>query len=302
MRSLYRKPAGEALLNQAYNATLSAWKVPYESVQVPTTFGQTHVLVAGPADGEPLVLLHGYGFSSTSWIDNIESLSAQYRVYAVDFIGDMNRSVAKGVIHTKEQCADWFAQVMEGLGVASAHVMGLSYGAFVGMIVSRLLPDRIRSLISISPGGAIQPQRKGFFLRCMMAGMLPSRARINRLMDYMKALGNEVNPIVREQFVIALQNCLPQVRLHAGYMSDDELRAIKCPVLLLLGEYEVQYNPEKGLQRAKQLIANLQGDIIAGTGHGLSLERPDLVNPLVLKFLQQHEGSRRNESIKEHAV
>ncbi|MBD0382499.1 alpha/beta fold hydrolase [Paenibacillus sedimenti] len=302
MRSLYRKPAGEILLNEAYNATLSSWKVNYESMYVSTTYGQTHIIAAGPVDGEPLILLHGYGFSSTSWVDNIEPLSAKYRVYAIDFIGDMNLSKTTKVIRTKEECTEWFAQVMDGLGIGSAHIMGLSYGAFIGMIVSRLLPDRIRSLVAISPGGAIQPQRKSFFLRCMMAGMLPSTVRIQRLMEYMTAPGNQVNPVVREQFVIAMQNCLPQVRLHAANMSDEELRAIECPVLLLLGEHEVQYDAKLGLQRAKRLIPHLQGEVIAGAGHGLSLENPELVNNLVIAFLQQNTGENKTDSIREQAI
>lgn len=115
MKSIYRRPGAEAIFNKAYEQTLQQWEVPYEALQVATRFGMTHVIAAGPEDGEPLVLLHGFGFSSTLWVDNIKPLSSKHRVYAVDVIGDINKSVATRQIESKQDCADWFADVLDGL-------------------------------------------------------------------------------------------------------------------------------------------------------------------------------------------
>ncbi|NRF94544.1 hypothetical protein HQN89_26925 [Paenibacillus frigoriresistens] len=79
---------------QAYDRTLQEWEVPVESKYLDTSFGKTHVLISGPEDAEPLILLHGFGFSSTMWIENVKPLSERYCIYAVDFIGDINKSEA----------------------------------------------------------------------------------------------------------------------------------------------------------------------------------------------------------------
>lgn len=72
----------------AYEAMFALWKVPYDSIDVKTRFGSTHINACGPKGGQPLVLLHGAGLSSTAWYANIPGLSADHRVYAVDVIGD----------------------------------------------------------------------------------------------------------------------------------------------------------------------------------------------------------------------
>ena len=67
-----------------------------ESADLSSPFGTTHVNICGPRDGEPLVLLHGGGSTSTVWFANAGELSRTHRVYAVDTIGEAGRSVSDG--------------------------------------------------------------------------------------------------------------------------------------------------------------------------------------------------------------
>jgi pimeloyl-ACP methyl ester carboxylesterase len=286
-KSIYRTAAGEQKLREAYDRTLAEWNVPIETLYVPTRFGQTHVIAAGPEGAEPLVLLHGFGFSSTHWVDNVGPLSERYRVYALDFVGDLNKSVADWVMETPEECEAWFLDVLAGLGVNRVHLMGLSYGGFLAFLLAGRLPGRTGKLVGISPGATLQKQGKGFFLRCLLAGMFPAADRLNRLMDAMTAPGNRVNPAVREQFITAMQCGIPRIRMFARYMTDEELKRISCPTLLLLGEYELQYDPRRAIDRARRLIPRLQVRLFERAGHGLPMERPDAVNPVILDFLQE---------------
>ena len=53
----------------------------------------THVVVSGPKDAPPLVLLHGYWATSTMWSPNIADFSKDYRVYAIDVMGQPSKSI-----------------------------------------------------------------------------------------------------------------------------------------------------------------------------------------------------------------
>ena len=79
MKTIFRTDHSEKLLNEAYEKTLNEWAVKYKSLYIDTRFGKTHVITAGPQDGEPLILLHGFAFSSTMWKDNIKDLSKTTR-------------------------------------------------------------------------------------------------------------------------------------------------------------------------------------------------------------------------------
>jgi pimeloyl-ACP methyl ester carboxylesterase len=67
--------------------------------------------------------------------------------------------------------------------------------------------------------------------------------------------------------------------------KDDELRQITMPTLLLIGAEDKIYNPKKAIQRAQQLMPNLTGEIIPNLGHILFMDKPELINSRILKFL-----------------
>ncbi|MDF2925565.1 MAG: carboxylesterase [Paenibacillaceae bacterium] len=283
--SFYRSGGNPDLFIKAYDHTLRLWQVSVESVYIPSSFGLTHVLAAGPEGAEPLVLLHGFGFSSTAWFGNIQALSAGYRIYAIDFPGDINKSRSTRPIKNKADCAAWFTEMLDGLHIEKANVCGHSYGGFLALVLAARLSSRIHKIIALAPGASLQPQSKEFFIRSLLAGMLPTTKRINRLMDYMTGKGNTINQTIKDQFIAAMQNALPRTKLFISYLKDVELELIKVPVLLLIGDQDIQYDVEKAVARARKVIQGIEVTVIPGTGHGLPLEKPDIVNRFMLDFL-----------------
>ena len=93
LRSPFRSPEGEAAYMEAYEASLELWTVPYESMDVTSRFGRTHLVVCGPVEAPPLVLLHSFFSSLTNWAYNIADLSRHYRVYAPDMMGQPSKSI-----------------------------------------------------------------------------------------------------------------------------------------------------------------------------------------------------------------
>jgi len=93
--SIFKTPEGLASIIWLFMMPfLAFWPVPYESLDVPTRFGSTHIIISRPKDAPPLVLLHGANDSATAWYPNIADLSRNYRTYALDTIGDVGKSVA----------------------------------------------------------------------------------------------------------------------------------------------------------------------------------------------------------------
>ena len=56
----------------------------------------------------------------------------------------------------------------------------------------------------------------------------------------------------------------------------------------MLGEREVIYAPQTALARARNLLPDIEADIISGAGHALNFDQPEIVNQRILEFLKKH--------------
>ncbi|QEE60302.1 alpha/beta hydrolase [Salinibacterium sp. dk2585] len=110
------------------------------------------VRVAGPEDGIPVVLLHGFPETSRSWTAVADQLVADgMRVIAPDQRGYSPgaRPVGAHEYDIKKLVADVLG-LMDALGLDSAHLAGHDWGASVAWAVSAWHPERVRSLVAVS--------------------------------------------------------------------------------------------------------------------------------------------------------
>jgi pimeloyl-ACP methyl ester carboxylesterase len=81
-----------------YETVLALWSAPHKPLDVPTRFGTTHINTSGPENAPAMVLPPGFGTNSTTWFPNIAALSSRFRVYALDTIGQPEKSAPSGVL------------------------------------------------------------------------------------------------------------------------------------------------------------------------------------------------------------
>ena len=128
----FRSEQDKAEFEALYARRAAAWPVPSETMELDTPAGRTFVRVSGRASDPPLVLLSGMRGTSLIRIPNIAALSARYRVYALDSIIDVGRSVARRGISTPDDLALWLDEVL-GVLVPEGplNLMGMSYGGWL---------------------------------------------------------------------------------------------------------------------------------------------------------------------------
>jgi pimeloyl-ACP methyl ester carboxylesterase len=107
---------------------------------------------AGPADGEPVVLLHGFPQDSTAW-DRVAPVLHQggMRTLAPDQRGysPMARPRGRACYRLRELTDDVLA-LLDAAGLESAHVVGHDWGAAVAWGLGSWHPDRVRTLTALS--------------------------------------------------------------------------------------------------------------------------------------------------------
>src|SRR5690606_7039193 len=100
---------------------------------------------------EPLVLLHGMNASSTMWYPNIESLSKNHRVFAIDFILEPGKSYLSHDIERIEKVSDWYEEVLLALELDDFHLIGASRGGWMAVQLALNNQEKIKSLTLLSP-------------------------------------------------------------------------------------------------------------------------------------------------------
>ena len=154
--SIYQSPEVKARFIEIYDKKMADWPVLYEDVFLDTQYGKVHVIVSGPEDAPPMLLLHASGVSSWSWIYNVEALSQRYRTYAVDLIGDAGKSEFASMDHvlkTGQDQAALYAEITDKLGAEKAYVVGASEGGFIGTNYALYHPERVEKLVLLGPMG-----------------------------------------------------------------------------------------------------------------------------------------------------
>ncbi|MFD1825353.1 MULTISPECIES: alpha/beta fold hydrolase [Mumia] len=106
----------------------------------------------GPADGEPVLLLHGFPQTSESWLDVAPVLAnAGLRVIAPDQRGYSPGARPDGVdSYAVPRLVGDVLGLMDALGYDSAHVVGHDWGAAVAWALTAHHPERVRSLVALS--------------------------------------------------------------------------------------------------------------------------------------------------------
>jgi pimeloyl-ACP methyl ester carboxylesterase len=283
--SIVHSPEGESRMVAAYDASLSMWPVPYQEIDVKTRFGDTHMIVSGPTNGQPLFLLHGQEASATMWRYNIEALSQVFRVYAVDTIGDIGKSRPVRLPQNRADYAAWLLDVVNELQLERVSLVGISYGGFLAVNFAIAYPERVGRIGLLSPGipnfGPPTLQWANYGLPMLM---FPSRFTIQRFIQGASQKGYSAQDPVHEQMVISVPY-LRERNFPRPVFDDDELRHIHTLCLLMIGDHEIMYDPVKALERARQLIPNLKTEIIADAGHFLNSDQAEIINDLLLRFL-----------------
>jgi pimeloyl-ACP methyl ester carboxylesterase len=291
---VFTSPEGKTEVLRAYDAIMGKWTVPCQELTISTSFGETHVIASGPENGKPVVLLHALSATAMSWYRNVEALSQLYRVYTVDVIGEGNKSRPIKLITSMDDFLGWFTEVIDGLGIDTLYLVGNSYGGFTGTYYAMKLAERILKLVLIGPAATISPMRPFYthmFIPKAIYGFFPKIPGVKRAMhnsvDWMHK-GLPRDPLWEPLFYNSLVYGGLINQVFPRTYSKEEFAHIKAKVLLILGEQEVIYNNlQSAIRSARELIPNVEIEMIPAAHHVTAVANPESVNQKLLEFFAE---------------
>ncbi|CAN5777081.1 alpha/beta hydrolase [soil metagenome] len=258
---------------------------PDATTDVDTAYGTAHVQ-SWVGSGVPLVLLPGAGSTAIGWAAMLPHLHGR-TIHAVDTIGDVGRSVQRAPITTGRDHVAWLEQTLATLDVTAAHLLGVSYGGWRALLHARYAPDRVVSLSLLEPAG-FQPIRRAFWLwsiACGLAGAAPDpiRRRAAIRLRQEGIVDPQLRRLARLGFRGFRQHFPPPTPL-----SDDDLRRITLPVLLLLGRHSALHDAGDVAYRATALLPDLECELLDAS-HSLATDHGGHVAARVREFIAFRE-------------
>ena len=231
---------------------------------------------------KPLVLLHGGSGSWTHWVRNIDALSEDHAVWAMDLPG-MGDSALPPEAKDADDIAPWVAQGMaQLLGGQAIPVMGFSFGGLTAGFVAARHPERVSRLLLVGVPGL------GLFGDTLpLRGFLPDMDQDQRnavhhhnLMSIM--LAHEASLIdqtleIQERNVV--RDRLRRRRIARSTVMMDLQTQWRCPVHALWGALDALYleNLSSAPERLNQCdLRDLT--LLPDTGHWANYENAQAFN------------------------
>jgi pimeloyl-ACP methyl ester carboxylesterase len=212
----------------------------------------------------------------------VAALAGDGPVYAIDMPGDANPSVPRALMTPPAACAAWLDELLGKLSDRPAHLVGFSYGGWIAMNQAIRAPRRVASITLLDPAGLTKLDAR-FWWWLSVSGLasltpLPLRRRLARWLD---------NPAMLHQELITLMWAGSRgYRMEPKFpavLTDDELRAIAVPVLLITGARSALITPKQARDRASHLP---QAEVaIVGGSHG-GFNRVDELNDRIAAFIE----------------
>lgn len=266
------------------------WPLPSEELDVETSFGTTRVRRSGEGDGCPLVLVHGNSGTSVGWYELVAPMAEDHVVLAVDVIGALGRSVQTSPIEGSEDLAVWFRELLDGLGVERAHMIGYSEGGFVAFHAGLGNADRLASVVAIDAGGTVERIKLRFLASMAWAIVKMAVRGPDALREFGQRLipGVELSQLQWDLMTTGAKGFRQGLPMPKK-APDEHLRRLTTPTLLYMaGDSEV-YDANKAAARARALIPDVEIVIVEGAQHGLPLTHPNRTWADILEFINRRE-------------
>ena len=282
--TIYASPEVEQKMMDIYDAKLAEWPTPYESRMLDTRYGKVHVIISGPEDAPPLLLLHASGLSAWSWLFNAVELNKHYRTYAIDTIGDAGKSVLSDISnhpHTPQDYADFYTEITEQLDLPRVDVVGASEGGFIASSYALHAPERVGKVALLGPMGYAGTNSS--IVRITLAALFPIRPVQDATVRW--ALGDDPAMLeALDEWFRTLMTGVQPKKARPIPFTPEELTSIQSPILLVLGENDNLVGDPARAEELARHIPDLKVVVIP-TGHAMGVENPDEVNRLLCDFL-----------------
>lgn len=264
--------------------------------------GDVHIAFDDQGAGAAVVMLHPFPFDGRIWADSIQPvIDAGYRVITLDYPG-FGDSPAPPSILSIEQLGDLAAELIAGLKIETAALVGLSMGGYVALAFAHRFPETLWALVLADT----RADADGTESRQGRAAALDTLAQRGVGAYLRQSLPRLVSPQASPQLLERLFG-LAEKREHTLTSAIEALRdrpdrrhelaQIACPTLVLVGTEDQVSRPGE-MHEIAAAIPGARFTQIARAGHLSNIEAPTDFNHAVIDFLREVSPATRGSATR----
>ncbi|WP_326549298.1 alpha/beta fold hydrolase [Micromonospora sp. NBC_01813] len=282
--SAFTSDRARARFLTAYTRTFTRlWPADHAVHDVPTSYGVTRAYRTGQPDGVPMVLLPGAGGNSLMWHHHVTRLSQDRPVIAVDPCGEPGASTQNRAFGGGADLSHWLGETLAGLGVPRAHLVGCSYGGWIALRHAIHAPGQVATVSLLDPAGfgRVTARFLAWVIVSGLAGLAPRPLRRH-------AAGWLHNTTLLDDDLMRLVIATAGFRRRLPTpppVTDDVLRTVTVPALVLLGERSQLYDAGQVAARVRRLLPDAQVEVVADAAHDLPMYLPASISQRILDFV-----------------
>ncbi len=236
----------------------------------------------GNADGEPLLMLHGWGGNSLSFMGAGSLLEERYQTLAPDLPG-FGFSEAPPAAWGSADYARAIAELPKSAGYESVNVIGHSFGGKVALALATAYPELVKKLVIVASPIVTMPPEPGVRSRSRRF------ATLRRVASLLPPLRERMLSWGRERFGSEDYKSAGVLRPTLVRVVNEDWRAslasVGVPVLLIWGSADTEV-PLRVAEEAIGELTDARLVTLDGAGHFPFLDQPEAFAEAVTSFLE----------------
>lgn len=237
--------------------------------------------------GEAILFLHSLGTSGEVWEEQIRQFKQDYQVIALDFNGHGQSGAS--LPFTIEEAARDALRVLDQVGVAKAHIVGISMGGHVAMEMVKQAPERIQTMVLADTWAYMEPA-----IREERTKLRMGRLREIGMEEFSGELAKNslaaCATIVQVNRLDSIIQCTAETYESAwgavhGVDFRDVLPTIQVPVTVLVGD-EDKSTPLPYAQEIAGAIPGSVLEVVPNGGHLSHITNPEFFNTQIMQMIK----------------
>ncbi|KST65480.1 alpha/beta fold hydrolase [Mastigocoleus testarum] len=259
-----------------------------------------HVLDEG--SGQPVLLLHGFPDSADLWRNQIPALvDAGFRAIAPDLRGFGRSSKPKEISsYSFQVLLSDIIGILDALQIERVHVVGHDWGAALAWFLAAFRPDRVMNLAVMSVGhlnsfrsAGLEQREKSWYTLLFQFEEIAEQLLMKNDWQFFRDLVRHHSELERwipaMEKPDALSAALSIYRANAHpqkLLEESSVPAVKSPTLGIWSSGDFYLTEAQMLGSNAFVDAAWKYVRVEGASHWMQLDRPEVINQILLKFLR----------------